>query len=138
MSLTGALQIGRSTLTASQAALQVAGNNMANAATQGFHRRSVHLSPVRGEIIGRGQYIGQGVNLSSIRREIDIALQARLRNAVGNEHSAMIEQRFLSAIETLQNELTDNDISTMLSTFFNNFSELANNPEDTAIRSVVL
>ncbi|MCH7545625.1 MAG: flagellar hook-associated protein FlgK [Planctomycetes bacterium] len=138
MSLTGALQIGRSTLTASQAALQVAGNNMANAATQGFHRRTVHLSPVRGEIIGRGQYIGQGVNLSSIRREIDIALQARLRNAVGDEHSALINQRFLSAIETLQNELTDNDISTMLSTFFNNFSELANNPEDTAIRSVVL
>ena len=50
----------------------------------------------------------------------------------------MIDQRFLSAIETLQNELTDNDVSTMLSTFFNGFSELANNPEDNAIRAVVL
>jgi flagellar hook-associated protein FlgK len=31
MSLNGALQIGRSALSASQAAIQVAGNNMANA-----------------------------------------------------------------------------------------------------------
>lgn len=138
MSLTGALQIGRSSLAVSQAALQVAGNNMANAATEGFHRRTIHLSPVRGELIGRGQFIGRGVDLTSIRREIDVALQARLRNAKGNEQSALIDQRFLSSIETLQNELTDNDISTMLSTFFNGFSELANNPEDNAIRSVVM
>lgn len=138
MSLTGALQIGRSSLAVSQAALQVAGNNMANAATEGFHRRTIHLSPVRGELIGRGQFIGRGVDLTSIRREIDVALQARLRNASGNEQSALIDQRFLSSIETLQNELTDNDISTMLSTFFNGFSELANNPEDNAIRSVVM
>lgn len=138
MSLTGALQIGRSSLAVSQAALQVAGNNMANAATKGFHRRTIHLSPARGELIGRGQFIGRGVDLTSIRREIDVALQARLRNASGNEQSALIDQRFLSSIETLQNELTDNDISTMLSTFFNGFSELANNPEDNAIRSVVM
>ncbi len=44
MSLNGALQVGRSAIVASQAAMQVAGNNMANAATEGFHRRTVHLA----------------------------------------------------------------------------------------------
>ena len=44
MSLNGALQIGRSAIVASQAAMQVAGNNMANAATEGYHRRTVHLA----------------------------------------------------------------------------------------------
>ena len=47
MSLNGALQIGRSAIVASQAAMQVAGNNMANAATKGFHRRTVHLAGAR-------------------------------------------------------------------------------------------
>ena len=54
MSLNGALQIGRSAIVASQAAMQVAGNNMANAATPGFHRRTVHLAGARDEIIIAG------------------------------------------------------------------------------------
>lgn len=138
MSLNGALQVGRSAITASQAALQVAGNNMANAATRGFHRQSVHLSPVQGEHLGRGIYVGQGVGLLAVRREIDTALQARLRDAVSDESANLIDQRFLTAIETLQNELTDQDLSTRLSQFFNSFSELANSPEDSAVRSVVI
>jgi flagellar hook-associated protein 1 FlgK len=138
MSLNGALQVGRTALTASQAAMQVAGNNMANAATEGYHRRSVHFSPIRGEIVGRGHLIGQGVQILSVRREVDVALQSRYRDALSEEQAVQIDQRFLSAIETLQNELTDNDLSTMLSEFFNAFSEVANNPSDNAVRSVVI
>lgn len=138
MGLTGALQIGRSTLVVSQAALQVAGNNMANSGTVGFHRRSVQLAPMRGQIVGNGQFVGRGVNLISVKREVDTALQARLRNAIGESHGAMIDQRFLIAIETIQNELTDNDLSSLMSTFFNGFSELANDPDDNAIRTLVI
>jgi flagellar hook-associated protein 1 FlgK len=138
MSLNGALQIGRSALAASQAAIQVAGNNMANAATPGFNRRSIHLAAVRDEIAGRNQFIGQGVDLRRVRREVDTALQSRLRDAVSQEHATLIDQRFLTALETIQNELSGNDLSSVLSEFFNSFSELANNPEDHAIRSVVV
>ncbi|MHC4218132.1 MAG: flagellar hook-associated protein FlgK, partial [Planctomycetota bacterium] len=138
MSLNGALQIGRSAIVASQAAMQVAGNNMANAATKGFHRRTVHLAGARDEIIVAGAYAGTGVQLQAIRREVDTALQSRYRDAVSQEQLALIDQRFLTALETLQNELTSNDLSSALSDFFNSFSELANNPEDHAIRSLVV
>jgi flagellar hook-associated protein 1 FlgK len=138
MSLNGALQIGRSALTVSQAGIQVAGNNMANAATPGYHRQSIHLIPTHGETLGRSSQVGTGVQLQAIRREIDVALQARLRNAVSQENRDLINQRFLTSIETIQNELTDNDMSSLLSTFFNSFSELANNPDDNAVRSVVI
>ena len=138
MSINGAIQVGRSALTASQAAMQVAGNNMANAATVGFHRRSVHLTPMRGELIGRGHFVGLGVQLLDVRREIDTAMQSRYRDALSGEHAALIDQRFLTAIETLQNELSDNDISSALGEFFNSFSELANNPSDNAVRAVVI
>lgn len=138
MSLTSALQVGRSALATSQAGLQVAGNNMANAGTVGFHRRTMHLAAARDEMIGRGTFIGQGVQLLEIRREVDTALQARLRDAFSGEAGAQIDQRFLNAIETLQNELSDNDLSTLLSKFFNAFSEVANNPTQHAVRAVAV
>ncbi|MHC4414922.1 MAG: flagellar hook-associated protein FlgK [Planctomycetota bacterium] len=138
MSLNGALQVGRSAIVASQAAMQVAGNNMANAATEGYHRRSVHLASSGDELILRRVFVGTGVQLQDIHREVDIALQSRFRDASSQENSVLIDQRFLTALETLQNELTDADLSSVLSDFFNGFSELANNPEDHAVRSLVV
>jgi len=138
MSLNGALQIGRSALVASQAGIQLAGNNMANAGTVGFHRQSLHLVPAGSEILGRNATVGTGVQIQAIRREIDQALQSRYRDSVSSQSGTQIDQRFLSTIESLQSELGDNDISSLLSTFFNSFSELANNPEDNAVRSVVI
>ncbi len=138
MSLNGALQVGRSAIVASQAAMQVAGNNMANAATPGFHRRTVHLAGARDELVVAGAFIGTGVELQAIKREVVVGLQSRFRDATSRQSSNLIDQRFLAALETIQNELTDNDLSSALSDFFNNFSELANNPDDHAIRSLVI
>lgn len=138
MSLNGALQIGRSAITASQAAIQVAGNNMANAATVGFHRQSTHLTPTSSERVGPKAQAGMGVLLQSIRREVDTALQSRYRDATSQYSNDLVSQRFLGTIESLQNELGDNDLSSLLSTFFNSFSELANNPQDQAVRAVVI
>ncbi|MEM7228261.1 MAG: flagellar hook-associated protein FlgK [Planctomycetota bacterium] len=138
MSINGSLQVGRSALLASQAALQVAGNNMANASTPGFHRRTIQLTPQTTEAVGRNARVGRGVQINSIRREIDSGLQARLRDAISNQNQALMNQRFLTSIETLQNELTDNDLSTTLSRFFNSFSELSNTPEDSAVRALVV
>jgi flagellar hook-associated protein 1 FlgK len=138
MSLNGALNIGRTGITAAQTALQVTGNNMANAATVGYHRRSIHLTPLTGERVGNNQFAGRGVSLQSIRREVDVALQGRHRDAVSHEHAALVDQQFLGMLETIQNELTGNDLSTLLTNFFSTFSELANNPEDVGVRSVVI
>ena len=88
MSLNGSLYIGRSAMLASQAALQIAGHNMANAATPGYHRQSVHMAPLYGSSVGRGLYVGQGVQISAIRREIDTALQARYRDSLSQEGGA--------------------------------------------------
>lgn len=138
MGLNGALQIGQSALMASQAAIQVAGNNMANAATPGYHRQVASVTPSRDERIGFNSFVGTGVRLQTISRVVDTALQARVRGAISREAGTSIDQRFLASIESLQNELSDNDLSTRLSEFFNSFSELANNPNDDAVRSVVL
>jgi flagellar hook-associated protein 1 FlgK len=138
MSLNGALQVGQSAILASQAAIAVAGNNMANAATPGYHRQRIGIIPGRPEAIGRGQFVGTGVQIGSITRQIDVALQARMRTAIGDQAGAMIDQRFLSSVELLQNELSGSDMSSQLSAFFNSWSELGNNPNDSGMRSLVL
>ncbi len=138
MSINGALQIGQSAILASQTAIQVAGNNMANASTPGYHRQVARLSPSRPEYIGRGGFIGTGVQLQRILRTVDTALQGRTRAAISDQNAAEIDQRFLNSIESIRNELTDQDLSSRMSAFFNSFSELANSPNDEAVRTVVI
>lgn len=137
MSLTSSLLIGQTALAASQVAIQVTGNNLANAATPGYHRQRVEMSPVSGYRFG-SNYLGRGVQVQDIRRMLDPALQARLRDAMGQEASADIERQVLDQIESLTNELTGTDLSTELGKFFNAFSELANNPASTVTRASVL
>jgi flagellar hook-associated protein 1 FlgK len=138
MSINGALQIGQSAILASQTAIQVAGNNMANASTPGYHRQVARLSPSRPEYIGRAGFVGTGVQMQRIVRTVDTALQGRTRAAISDQNASEIDQRFLNAIESIRNELSDQDLSSRLSAFFNSFSELANSPNDEAVRTVVI
>jgi flagellar hook-associated protein 1 FlgK len=137
MGLTSSLFIGRSALSASQAALQVTGNNLANAATEGYHRQRVEFSPVRGGQLGN-QFLGRGVDLASVRRAIDPSIQARMRSSIAQEQTAFIESSVLDSIEALTNELTGRDLSSAMSRFFNSWSELANNPGSPVTQAAVI
>lgn len=138
MSLGGSLLIGQSALTASQIALQVAGNNIANASTPGFTRQVAHLSTVRGRQVNTGTFVGRGVQVAGVNRAIDEALVQRLRNARSDTAAAQTQQQALSQIESLLNELSGSDLSTQLSEFFNAFSEMANSPGSSVTRATVV
>lgn len=138
MSLGNALQIGRSGLLASQAAIEVTGNNLANVGTRGYHRQTIELEPDGSSKIRNGLFVGRGVQIASITRQINEALEARLRGAVSDEHATGARQGVLEQIEALQNELSGNDVSSRLSAFFNAWSNLANNPQDNSLRTLVI
>jgi flagellar hook-associated protein 1 FlgK len=138
MSLNGALNVGRSSILASQTAMQVAGNNMANASTPGFSRQTVRFATTIPQAWGNNQWIGTGLQVQRISRTVDTALQGRLRSALSDERGASVDQRFLLAVESVRNELGDANLSNRLNAFFTSFSELANNPNDEALRSVVV
>jgi flagellar hook-associated protein 1 FlgK len=126
MSLNSALNIGRSALTASQIGIQVAGNNLANASTPGYSRQSAYFSPASSQFIGNGVAVGRGVVTDSVRRQVDNALQARLFNTLSTESAALQRSSVYSGVESAIGELSDNDISSGLSSFFNTWSERAN------------
>jgi flagellar hook-associated protein 1 FlgK len=132
MSLSAALQIGNSALTASQLAIQVAGNNLANAATPGYSRQLAYLSPMRSDDMGRVS-IGTGVMVTDVRRQVDAAFQARLSAANSVEAAANQQQSILSQVESAMGDLGSNDLSSQLSTFFNSWSERANLQQSSAV-----
>ncbi|MGD9692856.1 MAG: flagellar hook-associated protein FlgK [Phycisphaerales bacterium] len=138
MSLTGSLYIGRSALAASQLALQVTGNNLANASTPGYTRQVARLNPLGAGVDSSGLSVGRGVQVQHIRRQIDQALQTRLEDAVSREQGTLVEQQILSQVEAILNELSGSDLSSELGRFFNAFSEVANNPSATETRAVAV
>ncbi len=133
MSLTAAMLASQSALHAAQAGIQVAANNIANAATPGYSRQVAHLSPIRGVAIGNGGTIGRGVIVQDVRRQVNEALLARSWGSM-SEHAAA-EQRFqsMSAVESALNELSGFDLSSELAAFFNAWSERANLTESSAV-----
>ncbi len=137
MGLTSALQIGRSALSASQVAIQVTGNNFANASTPGYSRQVVSLASTRDARAG-SYFVGRGVEISGISRQVDTALQARMWSGLSQEAAANADLQTLSQLESTLNELTDNDLSSEFSRFFDAWSELANSPDRDGARSLVV
>lgn len=133
MSLTAALNIGRTGLTASQIGIQVAGNNMANASTVGYSRQTMGLAPIPGDRSTPGVSIGRGVYVTDVRRQVDAALQSRLWDATSGQRASMAQADILAQVEASLGELGDNDLSSALSSFFNTWSERANQTKSSAV-----
>jgi len=138
MSLIGALNIGKTALATQQAALQVTGNNIANAGDPNYTRQVTTTAPAADSQLAPGIFVGNGVDLTGIERQIDESLQGRLRSAASDSASADGTQEWVSRVEAVFNELGDQDLSTQLSKFFNAWSDLANKPQDMGLRQIVV
>jgi flagellar hook-associated protein 1 FlgK len=138
MSLTATLNLGRNALSINQTAIQTTGNNISNVGNPDYTRQRTNITTARDQQIRPGVYVGQGPQLEGISRQIDDALEGRLRNSTSDSENATTQQSWLSRLEATFNELTDSDLSTQMSKFFNSWSELANKPQDLGLRQVVL
>ena len=136
--MTSALQIGRSALMSYQSALQVLGNNVANAGNPDYTRQAVGLGSVNGAPLPEGFRPGAGVALTSLQRSLDEALEHRLRVSIGGQHAVLAEEDTLSQVEVMFDELTGIGLAGQMSAFFTSLDEVHNDPSDTAIRAVAI
>ncbi|MBN1511173.1 MAG: flagellar hook-associated protein FlgK [Phycisphaerae bacterium] len=136
--MSSALQIGRSAVMTYQGAMQAVGNNVANAGNADYTRQTAGLAAVPGVSMGPGLQPGAGVAIASLKRNIDEALEARIRTAIGEKQSAETEGDWVRRIETFFDEDSGAGISNQLTEFFNALSEVQNSPEDAAIRGVAI
>ncbi|MHC5110821.1 MAG: flagellar hook-associated protein FlgK [Planctomycetota bacterium] len=136
--MNSALQIGRSALLSYQSALQTVGNNISSSGSPDYTRLSPTLDPLQGPIIPGELQPGAGVALTGIQRNIDEALEARLREAIGANESGFAQQTALTRIEAFVDDINGTGVETTLRSFFSSFDQLANRPEDAATRDLTL
>lgn len=130
------LSIGKTGLTASKKSLEVTGHNLSNVNTEGYSRQRVLQSNAIPVATG-GITQGTGVQINGIARYSDEFIERRLNTAVANKAFQETKSEQLDQVETIFNELDSDGLNQILNKFFNAFRELANQPENETIRSVV-
>jgi len=128
--------IGTRAMFANYAALQTTGNNIANANTPGYSRQQVELSTAKGQYTGAG-FFGQGVNVTTVTRSYDrfLTAQAASTNSVASADSTRNDQ--LTQLENVF-PLGEKGLGYAAGQLLNAFVDVANNPQDSSSRQVVL
>lgn len=130
------LGIGKTGLFASKKALEVTGHNLSNVNTEGYSRQKVMQSTAIP--ISTGGFIqGTGVKIDGINRINDEFIDKRLNTALSSSKFYDARNEHLDQIESIFNEVDNEGLNQILNKFFNSFRELANQPENETIRSVV-
>ncbi len=137
MSVYGSIRMAANSLRANQIAMQVVGQNLANANTEGYIREEVVLSPAPTQRLG-GLLLGMGVEVEAVIQKIDNFLEERLRGSVSERSSNSVKEDAYLQLETMINELGDTDLSTRLNDFFSAVSEVLNQPESVSVRNLAV
>ncbi len=130
------LNVGSRALQANQAALQTAGNNIANVNVPGYSRQKVVLTTVPGQYSSVG-YIGQGVTVQSIQRNFSEFLTRQSTLASSTQSADATRADKLRQLEGVFNG-GPQGLGASISDMLNAFSDVASAPTDMTARTVVL
>ena len=135
MTLFSSIQIANNALIASQLGLQVTSNNVANANTPGYVRQNLVLTPAPTQRYG-GLLLGLGVNVTAVQQQTDRFLEERVRNASSDLANSKAQDNTYVQLESLIGELSDTDLSTSLSNFYNSINDILNQPDSASVRNL--
>lgn len=122
--------IGMSGLDAAQKALDIIGNNIANAATEGYHRQKINLTPAYSSQTG-SILLGGGVNIAGVTRVIDNLLEQELLRQQSSLGQISTELTTLRTVENAFAELsTSSGLNAAIDEFFNALQDLSAYPTD--------
>ncbi len=130
------LDIARRALSAHQSAMNTASNNIANVNTEGYSRQRVNLTATRSVLTVAG-LLGSGVKVENLERIRDKFIDRQLNNERPSFKMNEFKSEGLHFVEEIFNEPSDFGLNRLVEDFFNSFQDLANDPESTAVRSVV-
>lgn len=136
MSLTSLLSIARTALLTQQKAIDVTGQNIANASTEGYTRQRLILEPATPLQTPIGQ-IGRGVTASGIERMRDQFLDASYRKENGDLGRFNTAKDLLGQIEGIFGEPSGTGLSNGIDQLFSAFGDLANDPTSKTARNLV-
>jgi flagellar hook-associated protein 1 FlgK len=131
------LAIARSGTRAARAALDVTAQNIANASTEGYVRRSTQVAEVAvsGTIGGVGTTTLAGVRVSGITRNADAFRQAEVRRTGSDAARASAEVDGLASVEAAVEQSGVYEASVA---FEGSLKQLTSDPTDGSLRAAVL
>jgi len=136
MTISSLLNIGQRALMANYAALQVTGNNVANANTPGYSRQSIELATAFSQQTGNG-FFGKGVDVTTVTRAHDAFLTREAATAASLAAADDARSAQLQKLETVF-PTGEDGLGYTAQQLFNAFVDVSNKPQDTAARQVVL
>ena len=130
--MASAISIGLSGLTVNQQMLDLAGQNISNANTPGYHRQVAELA-----MRSLGQKVGAGVEITQVRRIINNALENAITQ---NTFSSSDVATQLDAFRQIEAQLNpgEGSLFDLMEKFFNQAETLSGQPTDMAQRRVLL
>ncbi|MDT8299978.1 MAG: flagellar hook-associated protein FlgK [Sedimentisphaerales bacterium] len=124
------LSIGISGLQAAQKAFDIIGNNVANAATEGYHRQRIELSPSYTSQVG-DVLLGGGVDVVGVTRLIDELLEKEIVRQESLLGQVSQEFATLRTVENAFGELVEGSgLSEAIDKFFNALQDLSAHPTE--------
>ncbi|TFC92976.1 flagellar hook-associated protein FlgK [Cryobacterium sinapicolor] len=142
MSTFGGLNTAYTGLVAARQGLDVVGQNIANANTEGYTRQRVTTSAVdaadRVGLMNSGVLPGQGVSVDGIARLGSASLDAQVRATAAVAGYSAVRANALGAVEASMQEPGENGLSAQLQEFWAGWGDVANAAGETAPTGVLL
>jgi len=124
------LDIGISGLNAAQEAISVIGNNVSNAATEGYHLQRVNLVPAYSSQVGSALQ-GGGVDIAGVTRMIDVLLEQEILRQQSSLGQVSQELATLQTVESAFGEFSaGGSLSETIDEFFSALQNLCTHPTE--------
>ncbi|MBK5971044.1 Flagellar hook-associated protein 1 [Thiorhodovibrio litoralis] len=130
------MSTGTAGLLAFQRALATTGHNISNATKDGYSRQRVDLEARTPQMLG-GNFIGQGVQVSSIRRMQNEFVDVQLRNSTSDAANGEARAEYSERIDRLLADV-ETGLAPPMRTFFNSANDVASDPTSNTARTVFL
>ena len=130
------LTTGVSGLLAFQRSLDTTSHNIANASTPGYSRQNAELMARPADAFGSG-WIGNGVDISTVRRLYDTTLASQARSAGSNFQQLDTFSTYAGRLDNLFSD-TSTGLATTLQKFINSVQAVADAPASITSRQVLL
>lgn len=137
MSLFTSIHVASGALQANQIALQVVGQNIANANSSGYVREQAVLTPGTTQRLG-SLNLGTGVSVTAVVQIIDKALEERLRGAQSDSANTQTVGNTYQQLESVLGSLGDHSLGQQMTSFFESIADVLNSPEDVATRNLAV
>lgn len=135
------LETATRALQMNQAVLDVIGHNISNVNTPNYTRQAAEVNatdPYMSNTPGLPTIsMGTGVQLTAVSRVRDAFVEAQLNKSLGDQGSAQQLSNTLAQVQTAYNEPGSAGLNSALTTFFNSFQDVANDPQNTGPRVLV-